>query len=177
MESIYKNSEDNLFRYALGINGNNPLVFFGINPSTATPQNYDRTIEKVISITEYNKYDSWIMLNIYPQRATEPVNLDFDKNETEHKINKSCIKEILQEKSKIVAAWGDNISIRPYLINCLIEILKEVSGKNLDWYCIGDLTNKKNPRHPLYLKTDEKLNKFDIEHYIENYDERYGGVR
>ena len=177
MRNLYKNSKDNSFRYVLGVNGANPLIFFGINPSTATSETYDKTIMKVESIAKIKKYDSWIMLNIYSQRATNPDNLDETLNTIRHKTNKSCINAILQNNSTIVAAWGNNIKKRPYLIDCLRNIIKDISGKKLKWYCIGDLSKKGNPKHPLYLRTDENLNIFDIEYYVKNYDEKYGGIK
>jgi len=47
-----------------------PLICFGTNPSTAEPGSLDNTIKSVGCISKANGYDSWIMLNIYPQRAT-----------------------------------------------------------------------------------------------------------
>ena len=41
---IYKTNSDNSARYILGKYNNNPLVFFGINPSTATINENDNTI-------------------------------------------------------------------------------------------------------------------------------------
>ena len=38
MKWIYKNNTDNTCRYVLGILGDNPLICFGINPSTAEPK-------------------------------------------------------------------------------------------------------------------------------------------
>ena len=34
---IYERTNDNLFRFILGRDGKNPLVCFGVNPSTAVP--------------------------------------------------------------------------------------------------------------------------------------------
>ncbi len=38
---IYEHSEDNAYRYILGTQGNNPLICFGVNPSTACPEKLD----------------------------------------------------------------------------------------------------------------------------------------
>ena len=85
MEWIYETNEDNSARFALGqvFNENGKTLFcFGINPSTACPSCLDNTICKVIKISKYNGYDNWIMLNIYPQRATNPnyMHLQCDEN-------------------------------------------------------------------------------------------------
>ena len=75
MRWIYERDDQNLNRYALGQvfdeNGKT-LICFGINPSTACPDSLDNTINKIIKIAHFNGYDNWIMLNIYPQRATNP---------------------------------------------------------------------------------------------------------
>ena len=34
------------------------------------------------------------------------------------------------------------------------------------WYCAGAITKKGHPHHPLYLRKDEKLRPFDVEHYL-----------
>jgi phage gp29-like protein len=78
----------------------------------------------------------------------------------------------------VVAAWGNLIKEKDYLIHCLDKIVKELSGIEIDWRQIGNLTENKNPRHPRSLQyMDEKeksknlidLRKFEynsIEDYI-----------
>jgi len=166
IEHLYTNSEDNKCRYVLGIKGKNSLIFFGINPSTAEPGKPDMTIKKIEKLAKKNNYDSWIMLNIYPQRATNPKDLDENINEDIHKENIKVIQSIINENSTIVAAWGDSITKRPYLFNCLVDIVNAISNKNLTWYSIGKLSMKKNPKHPLFLLFDTKLELFDIGEYI-----------
>lgn len=166
IEHLYINSKDNKCRFVLGIKGKNPLIFFGINPSTAEPERPDMTIKKIDKIAKNNNYDSWIMLNIYPQRATKPNKLDKTIDETIHKENIEAIKSNIDENSTIVAAWGNSIKKRPYLFNCLVDIVNAISNKNLTWYSIGKLSMKKNPKHPLYLLFDTKLESFNIGEYI-----------
>ena len=55
---VYVNNEDNTSRYLLGIEGSNPIVCFGINPSTAEPNALDPTMRKIDSIASFNGYDS-----------------------------------------------------------------------------------------------------------------------
>jgi len=163
---IYIKSESNKCRYALGIRGRKPLIFFGINPSTATPDGYDQTMKKAKGFACKNNFDSWIMLNIYPQRAINPDSLDNKKDEKNHKDNLEIIKKIINKKATIVTTWGDLINEREYLILCLKDIIKILKNKNIKWFCIGKLSNIGNPRHILRLGYEEKLIKFDIENYI-----------
>ena len=69
-EWIYINNEDNTSRYVLGTKGDKPVFCFGINPSTAEPDNLDPTLRSVSAISSSNGYDSWIMFNVYPKRDT-----------------------------------------------------------------------------------------------------------
>ena len=63
---------DDTARFMLGEVGENPIICFGINPSTANDEKDDPTISKIRKIASENNCDGWIMLNLYPQRATNP---------------------------------------------------------------------------------------------------------
>ena len=110
-------------RFVLGTRGNKPLICIGLNPSTALPDALDMTLKKV---EHYAKgYDSWIMLNLYPQRATDPSNINEKLDEELHQRNLKYIREILSQPnaSDIWAAWGDEITGRAFLKNCLGDIV------------------------------------------------------
>lgn len=106
MRWIYVNNDDNSSRYILGTEGKKSLICFGINPSTAEPENLDNTLKSVERLTKNNGFDSWIMLNVYPQRATNPKNLHKDMNEELHKQNLKEIENVLKNSPVIWAAWG-----------------------------------------------------------------------
>jgi hypothetical protein len=151
--TIYMKSSDNKYRYALGKKGKNTLYCFGINPSTATPEKYDPTITRVSRVAKKSGFDSFVMLNIYPQRATDPADLDKEVNSEQHEQNMSAVN-MIQDGSYVWAAWGDLIKARPYLKDCLIQIqyLLQTHKKDIHWVKMGELTKNGNPRHPLYLK-------------------------
>ena len=46
---LYERTIDNAARFVLGTIGANPLICFGINPSTAEPGNLDPTVNYVSS--------------------------------------------------------------------------------------------------------------------------------
>ena len=60
------------YRYILGTRGQKPLICIGINPSTAQPDDLDNTLKSVQRIALGNGYDSFLMFNVYAQRATDP---------------------------------------------------------------------------------------------------------
>ena len=76
------------YRYVLGRVGKHPLVCIGINPSTAQPGALDPTLKSVERLAAANGFDSWIMFNVYPQRATDPN--DMDKTPTAPCAMKTC---------------------------------------------------------------------------------------
>ena len=81
---LYRTNENNSASCVLGpINEEKgrTLLCFGINPSTARPECLNNTIRKVIKISKNNGYPNWIMLNIYPQRATDPNDLHLTLNQ------------------------------------------------------------------------------------------------
>jgi len=162
-EKIY---EELSCRFALGVKGDKTLIFLGVNPSTAIPEKYDQTMNRVKGIALENNYNSWIMFNLYPQRATKPNNLEIKCNEIIHKENLKVISDLISPKSIVVAAWGNLIKKRSYLINCLKDIVKELENKEILWKHFGSLTKEGNPRHPLFLKNNEEINDFNIMDYL-----------
>ena len=161
MRWVYERDSENNNRYALGQvfdeNGKT-LICFGINPSTACPDSLDNTINKIIKIAHFNGYENWIMLNIYPQRATNPDELHKMADETIIKRNIDIISQNLDtfKESDILFAYGNLISKRKYLKGCLTQITELLKGKDKKIYIIK-LTKEGNPVHPLYQKNDAVL--------------------
>ena len=69
------------YRYILGTRGERPLICIGINPSTARPNALDPTLKSVERIALGNGFDSFIMFNVYAQRATSPDDMERTLNE------------------------------------------------------------------------------------------------
>lgn len=66
-KKLYKTSENNRALFILGDDGNNPLICIGVNPSTATSDEYDQTMTTLMFISMINDFDGHVMLNLYPQ--------------------------------------------------------------------------------------------------------------
>ena len=157
--TIYSKSHNNRYRYSLGTKGKNTLYCIGINPSTATPENYDNTIKKVRNVSREKGFDSFVMLNIYPLRATDPDNLPEMPDWSIHKTNVKTILGLIKNGSTVWAAWGNSISKRPWLTECRDDMFNALQKmkKNICFVRMGDLTVKKQPRHPLYCPITEFL--------------------
>ena len=156
------------YRYILGTRGKNPLICIGINPSTAEPGNLDNTLKSVDRIAKGNGFDSFIMFNVYAQRATNPDAMEKVCNPLLHKENLEAIRYVLSisEKPAVWAAWGAIIEKRPYLADCLQDMVAVGQEYGAAWYCAGAISKKGHPHHPLYLRKDEKLRLFDMDAYL-----------
>ena len=160
------------YRYILGTRGKNPLICIGINPSTAAPDDLDNTLKSVARIAEHNGYDSWIMFNVYAQRATNPDDMDKCLNEKLHRENMEAFEYILKNVGEGVspavwAAWGTIIEKRSYLRDCVLDMVELGQKYGAHWVRAGKCSKKGHPHHPLYLRKDECTEAFDIEAYLE----------
>ncbi len=166
---IYKNTSDNKARFVLGEKGNNPLVCFGVNSSTAEPEALDPTLTRVRNQSVANNFDGWIMLNLYPQRATNPKDMHQKRNKDIHTKNLYWINKIFLKhpNATVWAAWGGIINQRNYLKHCLKEIIPLVPSST-KWVRRGDLVGGKHPHHPLYLRNDLSFVSFDISQYLDD---------
>ena len=156
------------YRYILGTRGENPLICIGINPSTAKPDALDNTLKSVERIALGNGFDSFLMFNVYAQRATSPDDMEKTCNLTLHKENLKAFEYVLSisPKPAIWAAWGAIIEKRKYLPDCVRDMVAVGQQYGASWYCAGSITKKGHPHHPLYLRKDEKLKCFDITGYL-----------
>ena len=148
---------DDTERFMLGEVGENPIICFGINPSTANDIKYDPTILKIRKIASENNYDGWVMLNLYPQRATNPNDMHIEADNDLKIKNYKVIRSVFNTypNALTLASWGNAIEKRKYLKDCLKEILAIAPDRK--WVCRGKLTVKGNPRHQLYVPDNTKL--------------------
>ena len=157
------------YRYILGTRGKRPLICIGINPSTAKPGDLDNTLKSVERIALGNGFDSFIMFNVYAQRATDPDSMEENCNLQLHRENMEAFRYVLSisEHPGVWAAWGTIIEKRPYLRHCLQDMLEIGNTYGATWYCAGRVSKKGHPHHPLYLRKDEKIRPFDTDAYLQ----------
>ena len=156
------------YRYILGTRGSRPLICVGINPSTAKPDDLDNTLKSAQRIAGSNGFDSFLMFNVYAQRATRPDDMEKVCNERLHQENMKAWRHLLSigERPAVWAAWGAIIEKRKYLPECVADMLRISREYDAEWFCAGPISKKGHPHHPLYLRKDEKLKPFDTEQYL-----------
>jgi hypothetical protein len=156
------------YRYILGTRGKNPLICIGINPSTAKPDDLDNTLKSVQRIADGNGFDSFIMFNVYAQRATKPDDMERQCNLSLHHENMQAFRYVLSisDHPTVWAAWGAIIEKRNYLSYCVRDMVQIGQEYGASWQCAGAISKKGHPHHPLYLRKDEKLKSFDVTAYL-----------
>ena len=158
------------YRYLLGTCGQRPLICVGINPSTAAPDALDNTLKSVERIALGNGYDSFLMFNVYAQRATRPDDMEASCNPVLHAEYLAAFRYVLEqsrgEAPSVWAAWGAIIEKRDYLADCLRDMAQLSAAYGARWYSAGARSKKGHPHHPLYLRKDSPLDPFDLSGYL-----------
>ena len=158
------------YRYILGTKGEKPLICVGINPSTAAPDDLDNTLKSVERVAHHNGFDSFIMFNVYAQRATNPDDMEPTCNQTLHEENMRAFDYALSldrdGAPAVWAAWGTIIEKRDYLPDCVRDMIAVGNARGARWYSAGKKSKKGHPHHPLYLRKDSLLEEFDVGGYL-----------
>ena len=150
----------------LGRKGKKMLIAFGINPSKANRVRSDATVTRVLRAAGKNSFDGWLMMNVCPQRATDPANLLVQPSDEEHQKNRRAFRKILRELPEYacLGAWGNLVDSRDYLKRYLFDLLSEPDLIKRPWFCFGTTANG-HPKHPSRAGYDQ-FQKFDIRGYL-----------
>lgn len=165
-------------RFILAKPGLNNLICIGLNPSTANENKLDATSRNIERIANQNGFDGWILMNLYPQRTTYPIDLHKTKDKAQFNQNINSIDAYfaknLNTSKNVLLAWGNLITSMEdeYLQESAFFIFERLKKYNPTYWCIG-LTNLGHPIHPApqslntkKIKIDEsKLDPFDFEKY------------
>lgn len=153
MYDIYSNDRNDAWRFTLGRSGKNPLLTIGLNPSTATIEKSDPTVARVEKVAAKNGYDGFIMLNLYPVRATDYRSLPANADKAAFTKNLDAIEEVVAQQTApiIWAAWGASIEYHRYFMEARNELKARLSGSKVKWLMFGKPTLRGHPRHPSRL--------------------------
>lgn len=127
--------------------GSDPLVVIGMNPSHATDQASDSTVNRVVEASIELHHTSWWMLNLYPERSSKPANLGaFDAALSAENCDEIADFLRVAQVHAVLGAWGD--LKHPTLRRAKKDILAMLRSVNVRVYYYGTLTLRGNPRHP-----------------------------
>ena len=66
------------------------------------------------------------------------------------------------------AAWGTVIEKRDYLSRCVLDMAEIGNRYGAAWFTAGPRSKAGHPHHPLYLKSDSRLDPFpDLTEYLQ----------
>ena len=165
MYDLYHPDQNDQWRYTLGTYGKRPLITIGLNPSTATQERSDPTVARVQKVAEQHGFDSFVMLNLYPVRAT-------DWSELPTKVDSDAYARNLDEMEKLIAhyslptlwaAWGETVTQRSYFMRARDDLHARVAKLSPQWVMFGEPTASGHPRHPSRLSYDWKFHPYVLE--------------
>jgi hypothetical protein len=84
------------YRYVLGKQGEKILGIIGMNPSAACDEISDSTVNTVINLASKLGFDGYMMMNMYPERGTNPKTLE-SFNKQLHIQNLFYIEETIKK--------------------------------------------------------------------------------
>lgn len=148
-------SDCGTYRYVLKrripslVRWHHPALFIMLNPSTADAEKNDPTIRRCLSFASLNGCTELTVVNLFALRATNPLEL-MDHGDPVGPFNDQRIAEMIEDHQMgiIVAAWGAHPFAKKRA-----QYIKERFGP---FVCLGT-TKDGSPRHPLYIKKDQKL--------------------
>lgn len=161
---VYLANKKNIAGFYLGTEGENPLIFLELNPSTDNQEKSDRTITNVSRFADRFGYDSFLMINLYPYGSTDLNKLPIILEPKLHPVNIKNIKKPLKmyKKPDIVPCWGTKIILRTYLITRYQEIIKSINLLIGKIYRLGELVKNGYPRYPSRISYNVKLSELII---------------
>jgi len=133
------------------------LPFVMLNPSTADAQQDDPTIRRCMSFARREGCGGIVVVNLYALRSTDPKRLR-DAGDPVGPLNGRVIYDAAVVAAEagvpVICAWGVN-DITQAAGGALAQARE--AGANI--MCLGK-TSAGHPRHPLYVKGDQPLERY-----------------
>ena len=164
---LYKTNANDTAVFHRGRDGERKIVVIGLHPNTTEQEKTDKTLCKIGKAASQNGYDGFVVTHLYAQRSTEPYSLPVAEDTQLMKDNLAAIKELASDgEASFWAAWGKNISLRPYLADALAQIREQID--HAQWLHFGPLTIDGHPRHPSRLRYGWRFSPLDVDEYLVN---------
>ena len=159
-------SRDGLYRYGLQRSTNallctchKPVLFIGVNPSTADADTDDATIRKMTGFAERWGFSNFMVGNVFAYRATDVRELAQVEDPVGHG-NYEYLQQLMHLAGLIVPCWGNESKV-PRKWRHQFEITRAALLLHADVpvKCFG-LTLTGHPMHPLMLSYSTELREF-----------------
>lgn len=135
-----------LWRVLAGGQRRGIVAFVMLNPSTATEEQNDPTVERCERRAVSMGFDRYDIVNLFALRSTNPKAL-LNHRDPVGSGNVDHILEACDDASMIIAAWGAHGNCRHAQGTHVGHLLRTHYGDKL--FALG-VTQSGQPRHPLY---------------------------
>lgn len=131
-------------------------VFLMLNPSTADADNDDPTIRRCRRFAKDWSCEGLIVGNLFALRSTDPDQL-LTHADPIGPDNDSWLRRMTARSVTVVCAWGAH----PMAVERGVQVARMLTDVGVSLFCLGT-TKSGAPRHPLYVRADQKLIKWEI---------------
>lgn len=124
-----------------------PLITICMNPSYADHRQADKTVNRVVRASLDNGYPGWVVLNLYPERATTSSSLSaYDSGLSA--ANCWVIERVLTQfrTTEVLCAWGG--LKHKTLRDAKSDVLDTLESLGTNLYTFDGLTTSGDPLHP-----------------------------
>lgn len=155
-----KNNLRNLLEVPIKNASNKSVLVILKNPSKATKNESDYTVNKVIEYCKRKDYNKIYIMNLFPYYSTKPKGVKKFINSNNYTQfmakNLSVLKNTITNVDDVIEAWGtDTIGCKKTYdnvidkVNKILQKEKAKSGRqNLEVYYVGKLSKK--DKYPLH---------------------------
>lgn len=131
-------------------------VFLMLNPSTADASLDDPTIRRCRRFAKDWGHDGLVVGNLFALRSTDPDQL-LTHADPVGPHNDNWLTLMAERHATIVCAWGAH----PMAVKRGAEVARMLTDAGAELWCLGT-TKSGAPRHPLYVRADQKLIKWEV---------------
>jgi hypothetical protein len=157
MERDAKFSECGKYRYQLMRRWRDdwPMAMcIGLNPSTANDFHDDPTIRRLTTILMGKGYGGFYMCNLFALISPYPEDLTSCPDPV--KDNDQWLKETSLKVKDVIFCWG-NFKVADYRVKVIKKMFPNTA---FSYPCCFGRNKNGSPKHPLYLKSDVKIQQY-----------------
>ena len=130
-----------------------------VNPSTATEEKNDPTITRLMGFAAREGWAEVCILNLFARRGTDKQKfLEFAAENYAGAVgpeNDAVFRDILYSwADAALVAWG---TLPTWALKRTLQVFRMLDASGRPVFSLGDLTQDKQPRHPLYLPANTLL--------------------